>query len=364
MNVNTNYNTIIQMPHIVNDLVRQATGRDPVRNIDMDFATVAQNKIPHVTEFSGESMIRLNNDGATVISALSVAIEPVQAGSGDPSPENVRSISGWTGVKVRRTGKNLLDIENAEVGVTYASRIYVNGYRNQRVTVSNNTAIMEGRDIDTGAWINLGKLKAGDYTLSLFDGSAVSGFSLRTINQLPTIGTPVDRTPLVDNYVLGTRFTITNEDVYTILVWYTSDVRDAPIVLGKPLLSLYGEYSDNFVPYSGETFDIQFPAAAGTVYGGTLDVIRGVLSVDTAMIASYNGETLPVEWISDRDVYAPGTTPTTGAQVVYKLAEPVIYQLTPQEITLLLGENNIWSDAGTVSATAIKYESFTEVLPV
>jgi len=71
-----------------------------------------------------------------------------------------------------------------------------------------------------------------------------------------------------------------------------------------------------------------------------------VLTVTDAQIASYAGETLPGEWISDRDVYVAGTTPTTGAQVVYKLATPITYTLTPQEITSLLGTNNLWADTG------------------
>lgn len=36
--------------------------------------------------------------------------EPRQEGSGDPSPENVRPISGWTSLSVTSCGKNLLDI--------------------------------------------------------------------------------------------------------------------------------------------------------------------------------------------------------------------------------------------------------------
>lgn len=39
-----------------------------------------------------------------------VSLEPKQAGSGDPSPENVRPISGYDGVTVTSCGKNLLDI--------------------------------------------------------------------------------------------------------------------------------------------------------------------------------------------------------------------------------------------------------------
>ena len=52
------------------------------------------------------------------------------------------------------------------------------------------------------------------------------------------------------------------------------------------------------------------------------------------------------------DEYAPGATPTTGAQVVYKLATPITYQLTAQEVQMLLGENYVWSSSGdTVSVT-------------
>ena len=99
------------------------------------------------------------------------------------------------------------------------------------------------------------------------------------------------------------------------------------------------------------TYSITFPSAAGTVYGGTLDVTNGVLTVDRAQIASYAGETLSSTWISDRDVYSAGATPTTGAQVVYELATPITYHLTPQEITTLLGHNNIWADTGDTSVT-------------
>ena len=50
------------------------------------------------------------SDGADNIPVrdLVVNIEPLQAGSGDPSPDNVRSISGWTGSVVYRSNKNLL----------------------------------------------------------------------------------------------------------------------------------------------------------------------------------------------------------------------------------------------------------------
>ena len=78
--------------------------------------------------------------------------------------------------------------------------------------------------------------------------------------------------------------------------------------------------------------------------------------MNRAQIASYNGEALPSTWISDRDVYASGTTPTIGAQVVYELAEPIHYPLTPTEIKTLLGQNNIWADTGD---TEVEYRADT-----
>ena len=64
---------------------------------------------------------------------------------------------------------------------------------------------------------------------------------------------------------------------------------------------------------------------------------------------SLTGSTLPSTWISDRDVYAAGTIPTTGAQVVCELATPIEITLTPTQIDTLLGTNNIWADCGPVS---------------
>ena len=75
---------------------------------------------------------------------------------------------------------------------------------------------------------------------------------------------------------------------------------------------------------------------------------NGTLTVTHGQITSYNGEALPGAWLSDRDMYAEGTTPTAGAQVVYELAEPQAYRLSPTEITTLYGANNIWADCGSI----------------
>ncbi|MEE3415904.1 MAG: hypothetical protein VZR53_11110 [Prevotella sp.] len=86
----------------------------------------------------------------------------------------------------------------------------------------------------------------------------------------------------------------------------------------------------------------------GTHYGGTLDVVSGVLTVTNANIVSYNGEIINEPWISSMDVYSAGATPTTGAQVVYPLATPQTIQLTPTAVRSLIELNNIWADTGDI----------------
>lgn len=46
------------------------------------------------------TLIHITDALASPVQALSVAIEPQQSGSGDPSPTNVRPITGWTGCEV------------------------------------------------------------------------------------------------------------------------------------------------------------------------------------------------------------------------------------------------------------------------
>lgn len=95
-----------------------------------------------------------------------------------------------------------------------------------------------------------------------------------------------------------------------------------------------------------------------TVYGGNLDVTTGELEVTWENIASYAGETLTGEWLSSLDEYSTLGTPTTGAQVVYELATPQTYNLTPTQVKTLLGQNYVSHDGGgTISLVYIKKDS-------
>lgn len=97
-------------------------------------------------------------------------------------------------------------------------------------------------------------------------------------------------------------------------------------------------------------YEVEF-TSQGTVYGGTVDIVSGELTVTWGYIASYNGETLTGIWMSSKDVYAKGTTPSTGAEVAYELATPLTYQLTPQQVQMLLNDNYLTTEDGTITLT-------------
>lgn len=72
----------------------------------MDYRRKIIANSPHLS--SAEGAIVSFSDGADLpLKSLLVDIDPVQSGSGDPSPTNIRPISGWSAVNVAVVGKNL-----------------------------------------------------------------------------------------------------------------------------------------------------------------------------------------------------------------------------------------------------------------
>lgn len=269
-------------------------------------------------------------DGAddVPVKDLMVKIEPVQSGSGDPSPDNVRPITGWTGATVQRCGKNLFNIDSA--------------LENKWISTSSmRVETILGATVFT---VDVPKNTTVTYTADAGDRCVIVGYKKRPDNILDTTYDEIYSNR--STQWLSLTFN-TNECEF--LAFYLSRYEESKPT--KIQLEL-GSTATAYEVYQGEAYDITFPPEAGTVYGGTLDVTTGVLTVDRANIASYNGETLPSTWISDRDVYAEGTTPITGVQVVYELATPITYQLTPTEVRTLLGTNNIWADTGD---TTVEY---------
>ena len=116
---------------------------------------------------------------------VTVTLEPVQAGEGEPSPENIRPISGRDAVSVTRCGKNLLDMARATprikpYGLTVAidgERVKVDGTPNASVTEEKKYSF---NVIDVGQPALQGK---GLQVTAFGDAQITDAYGLRTASE-------------------------------------------------------------------------------------------------------------------------------------------------------------------------------------
>ncbi len=170
----------------------------------------------------------------------------------------------------------------------------------------------------------------------------------------------------------STHGTIPSNGAYVRVSWGTTDT-NVMISVGSPVK--YEPYyitpfsaitTASFQLASNEdytdaiTYSITTPTAAGSLYSFKYNPILGKLYATTGHIASYNGETLPGGWISDRDIYEEGTTPSTGAEVVYNLNEEDIveYNISPLTIPLFYHVNYFLVENGIIKSFTYYAETF------
>ena len=261
--------------------------------------------------------------------------------------ENNCPISGWTAAEIARTGSNLISpfawtYSNTAKGVTFS-------FTPENVTITG-TSTGSNADSSNIMFKSPIRLIAGQTYIFKIDG---------------TWSTPELRLFLRNSSYANLWYGDTRNCTWTVRPSKDLEIDRVMIRVkaANATFDVSGAFYcnlgslDAYEPYKGTTYDVSF-GSAGTVYGGMLtDNGDGTwtLKVESANIASYNGETLPGKWISSKDVYAPGTMPTVGAQVVYDLASPQTYTLTaPEVITLLLGINNIWADCGEIEELAYR----------
>lgn len=288
-----------------------------------------------------------------------------QAGSGDPSPTNIRAITGWTGAKLTRCGKNLCPgFESGgydnNIGITFDSSSY---YRTKKIPITEGATYThsssKGWDpTDIHFWDKNGA-HLGRYT------------SISALNNRPA----------------GAAYVAFN--------YYLQEITWVQLELGSAATA--------YEPYQGGTFTVDF---GQTVYSGTLDWNTGVLTVDKGVLTDFNtveivpeGNTLfrvytsvPVisaysnilctmyttrysyseitnnnasigmnsdgeliihdERFADVDSFRADIV-ANGMTVVYELATPQTIQLTPQEIAALEGLNTLYGD-GTLNVSGRK----------
>ena len=327
---------------------------------------------------------------AAPLRSLTAEIRPVQSGSGDPSPDNIRPISGWTGAKVMRCGANMCMVQpQIGSGARYVVLDgYTKAYDNLIITLHATDLTFENNTGAQGAiyhnnvrvkYFLFGKTYKQDGTSFVKNGDPYTGIMY------------IELGPLEEGY--------NRVDLYSDSVsynqwqgridWCVISVTDNTV-------------APAFEPYQSAAWEIAFPTEAGTVCGGTLDVTNGVLTVThvlwTANTADMNNSEIYPGWrdagvkallgpgintaqsnqtmnigtvfaantLGGQDIlyfpisYYDRRTQTEwqalalDVQIVIRLAEPVTYRLTPTEVRTLAGENNVWADCGEIAIEYIK----------
>lgn len=341
--------TKTQVDSMIQEAVEEAVKESEYSNFEMK-------------SVSGDFIHITDGAGLIPVKDLKIGIDAVQSGEGDPSPENVRPITGWTGAKVSVNGINQWD-EEWEVG----------GYNTSTGSKTSNTDRIRSKNLinvipSTVYFIHFSPNEGGIYVFFCKDdGSFISALYK---DYDTTFTTPAN----CKKIKFCTQGAYGNSYKNDISINYPS--------------SNTGYYK------GGTTYPITWQTEAGTVYGGTLDVTSGKLTktwgiVDfgdctfvynstdhyfyTPTIASLNNKKntaictcykygsddfnfrinanngnviLYDSRYNDADVYK---TAMTGQKIVYELAEPVEYDITAvTDIVTLLGENNIFADTGAV----------------
>ena len=384
----------------INDVQVKTTGdyesvvdENKVAKIDLSNMLI-EKSVPNLPQ-----SIATFNDGSDLpLKSLTASIVPVQSGSGDPSPTNVRPITGWTEEVITRCGKNWLPtgrgynfLYNADVGTVLDV------------------------DTDTPDWIDD---KNGEYEVTLSDWQRCGLLS----NQLPIGETAyvrikiVSGSPRVTTYTLDTDYRVirkfSNYNPASDGLDYNTQIQLAEnehyvgvaivgsnkkVIIRNPHIVLNTD--EPYEPYAGTTTTIPFTDSQGQsveVFGGSVDVVNGgeqqrtMAIVDMGTLAwagttnnrfvadlndviSASGDftdfmcemftpRASIEngsiWINNKKIYVVDTTHSTptdftnfvnGKKIVYPLATPTTFYTQPTSIKSLDGENNVFANTGDVA---------------
>lgn len=241
--------------------------------------------------------------GGSNITALSANIEQVQSGSGDPSPSNIRPITGWTGAKlfvsdeepVLGDGRNLLAISDMAITLpltqhainyTYGGDGWVNAAANAISTTGNFITTFWGYNTAT-AYIG-----AGTYTLTIEDDGVLSDETGATIRvQVYGSGLSGGGTGGTSGryfQTAGAYSLIVSGHIQRIGLYYLAGTNGKALD-GRIRIKL--ERGDTSTDWCPAPEDLATPVNVSfgqTVYGGTLDATAGTVTV-TRQVDTFDG---------------------------------------------------------------------------
>lgn len=263
-------------------IMRQALGYDDLTPIDLtkhiSVALRSSTGSNAIAEREADSdILRFFASGEYPATSLKVSIVPVQEGTGYPSPENIRPITGWTAVKIYQAA----EYDEAAEPVL-------------EIALGDDAGTVYGGTLD----IITGVLTV-DRAYQEFDGSEAWGYWTGATNT----------------------FSLSGLSVYAAVAKVTSGISSHFTVNG----------SFNPAPSAGNNL---FCRRDNRVSVCRPEIEEEVLT-DVDEFKSY---------------LAAQKTAGTPFSIVFYLSTPRTYELDPEELSTLIGENNIWADCGPVES--------------
>lgn len=324
-------------------------------------------------------------DLAKPLKSLSIPFTPRQSGSGDPSPSNIRPIVPWNGLTVFGGGKNLLDSSTLEQGGINADGLAVSNPKRIRtgyIPVKENAYYCLSAGAEYKAFMHFydkDKGSIGGNTIAKAKAPAGAYFVRGIIGyQEETNIVPADCTTGQIEVVAQSGQATAYEPYKPIT---ETDIVFPSPVYGGQHEAVSGKLTDG---WKTETFDGSSDELWNFTQVGTSAFYRAYIRIsdiaqdnDVAILADkYKAVSFDNRSFSQKVCMATNksespqyvsfiTDETTVESFKAWLAEnpvtiaymtfPQTVQLTPEQITALVGNNTLWSDAnGDMTAVFFK----------
>jgi len=275
-----------------------------------------------------------------------ITLEPIQAGSGTPSPSNIRAISGYDKIEALSCGKNLFDGTYSVTGYflrndgsEYPGTFNITQY----IVVKPNTAYyfteLSGATSACICWYNQAKefISATSITAGFTATSPVNAFYLRASVRDGKTNVCINEGNTAITYVPYDKATSISESLGQTVYGGTLDVRTGEFIVDSGYYTFDGTEIWTLNSTNGNAQFEKTDMKLGVNQSGICSKLAQGNSSGNILFGSGNNKIYLLDVINQYslDTVAKIQAFTTKMQIVYPLATPFTIQLTPHEISLL-----------------------------
>ena len=236
-----------------------------------------------------------NNDMVSKVKSYKVDFKPIQEGSGDPSPTNVRTITGHTGLNIWKSGKNIAHI------LGYSAQA-LNKPTNTRYATNNYGTTLSTTDPASSVTVTQSQWPKTDNPVTYQNGYFDIIDDNLTYNKRYNLSfrvTNITNNPLnvpLENLTvyypsgsgIGTPIVQGDKLIYKNALYkqlttrpelHGFEIRNSGMsfTLSDYMVTEVTEEDQTYEAFKGNNLSVDWTSVAGTLYGGYIDLITGNL---------------------------------------------------------------------------------------